>query len=126
MPDVIRNQHQGLFIRASVKNVLAFLREQDASEYIQVLRQLLFTKLGNGKPAYRYHIQSLVLSTMVYFETPLPQEINLISKEIFDDDTFMDVILNQSIMWSGLTQYGQFLRVEEDGKSSVMIIKRKL
>lgn len=111
---------------------MAFLREQDASEYIQVLRQLLFTKLGNGKPAYRYHIQSLVLSTMVYFETPLPQEINLISKEIFDDDTFMDVIFESvhnvvwfNAIWTVLESRGGWKKLSDDYKEKAMMMCRQ-
>lgn len=132
LPDVIRNQHQGLFIRASVKSVLAFLREQDVSEYIQVLRQLLFTKLETGKPAYRYHIQSLVLSTMVYFETLLPQEINLISKEIFDDDTFMNVIFESvhnvvwfNAIWTVIENKGGWKKLSDDYKEKAMMMCRQ-
>ena len=72
--EVLKEQHQGLFSRAAVKSILTFLRDQDRREYIHVIDQLLYAKDDDGKELYRYHLKSLALSNMAYFETPLEEE----------------------------------------------------
>lgn len=130
--DVLRNQHQGLFVRAAVKSILTFLREQNPSEYIQILRQLLFAKFENGKPIYRYHIQSLALSTMAYFEAPITQEVNMISKDVFADNTFMGVIFESvhnvnwfNAIWTVIENKGGWKKLSDDYKEKVIIMCRQ-
>ncbi|MDE7336144.1 MAG: hypothetical protein K2N10_07535, partial [Muribaculaceae bacterium] len=132
LPEAIKNQHQGLFIRDSIKSVLTFLREQNAPEYIHILRQLLFAKSENGKPIYRYHIQSLALSTMAYFEMPIPQEINLISKDVFNDRTFMGVIFESvhnvnwfNTIWKIIGNKGGWKKLSDDYKEKAMLMCRQ-
>lgn len=83
--EVLKGQHQGLFSRAAVKSILTFLRDQDRREYIYVIDQLLYAKDDDGKELYRYHLKSLALSNMAYFETPLEEEKKIISRKIFQD-----------------------------------------
>lgn len=94
----LRGQHQGLFSRAAVKSILTFLRVQNHIEYIHVIDQLLYAKDNDGKEQYRYHLKSLALSNMAYFETPLEQEKNLISRKIFNDKVYMDVLFESVYM----------------------------
>ena len=82
---VLKKQHQGLFSRASVKSVLTFLREQKPSDYIHTLEQLLYARNENGGDTYRFHLKSLALSTLAYFEYPLSGELNLISEKLYSD-----------------------------------------
>ena len=89
--EVLKGQHQGLFSRAAVKSILTFLRDQDCRKYIHVIDQLLYAK-DDGRDIYRYHLKSLALSNMAYFETPLKEEISLISRKIFQDKVYMDVL----------------------------------
>lgn len=89
---VLKGQHQGLFSRAAVKSILTFLREQSPKEYIHIIDQLLYAKDEDGKDAYRYHLKSLALSNMVFFETPLDVEINLISRKVFLNKEYMGVL----------------------------------
>ena len=90
--EVLRGQHQGLFSRAAVKSILTFLREQNPKEYIHIIDQLLYAKNKDGKDTYRYHLKSLILSNMAYFEMPLQEEKSLISSKIFPDEVFMDIL----------------------------------
>jgi hypothetical protein len=89
---VLKGQHQGLFSRAAVKSILTFLRELSPREYIHIIEQLLYAKNDDGKDTYRYHLKSLALSNMAFFEAPLDEEINLISKKVFQDKVYMDVL----------------------------------
>lgn len=96
--EVLKGQHQGLFSRAAVKSILTFLRNQDRREYIYVIDQLLYAKDDDGKELYRYHLKSLALSNMAYFETPLEEEKNIISRKIFQDKVYMDVVFESVYM----------------------------
>lgn len=89
---VLKAQHQGLFSRAAVKSILSFLREQNPAEYITIIEQLLYAKNTDEKDTYRYHLKSLALSNMAYFDTPLKEEINLIGRKVFEDKVYMDVV----------------------------------
>lgn len=90
--DALKEQHQGLFSRAAVKSILTFLREKNAKQYINTVEQLLFAMNGDGKDTYRYHLKSLALSNMAYFEMPLNEEIGLIERRVYDEKPYMDVI----------------------------------
>ena len=89
---VLRGQHQGLFSRAAVKSILTFLREQNPSEYIHIVDQLLYAKNSEGRDVYRYHLKSLAISNMAFFEMPLKEEIYLISRKLFRDKVYMDIV----------------------------------
>lgn len=90
--EMLKKQHQGLFSRAAVKSILTFLREQSSKEYIRTIDQLLFAKKEDGKDSYRYHLKSLALSNMAYFEKPVPEELTLITRKIFSEKVYMNVL----------------------------------
>lgn len=94
----LKKQHQGLFSRASVKSILTFLREGDRRKYIRDIEQLLYAKNEDGKKSYRYHLKSLALSNMAFFESPIKEEVNLISSKIFKDEVYMDVVFESVYM----------------------------
>lgn len=94
----LKKQHQGLFSRASVKSILTFLREGDRRKYIRDIEQLLYAKNEDGKNSYRYHLKSLALSNMAFFESPIKEEVNLISSKIFKDEVYMDVVFESVYM----------------------------
>lgn len=98
---MLRTQHQGLFSRAAIKSILSFIREQNPVKYIYILNELLYAKDEDGKDLYRYHIKSLALSNMAYFDVPLNEEINLISRKIFMNKLYMDVIFEtvHTVSW---------------------------
>lgn len=90
--DDLKGQHQGLFSRAAVKSILTFLREKNAKQYINTIEELLFAKKEDGEDTYRYHLKSLALSNMVYFEMPLKEEIGLIERRVYAEKSYIDVI----------------------------------
>lgn len=127
--DVLKSQHQGLFSRAAVKSILTFLREQDKAKYIDVINQLLHAKKEDGKPAYRYHLKSLALSNMAFFEGPLKEETNLIARKIFDDKVYMDVIFESvhtanwfDAVWQIIDNRGGWKSLSTDYKEKVMLM----
>ncbi len=113
--EVLKRQHQGLFSRAAVKSILTFLREQSPKEYIHIIDQLLYAQNDDGKDTYRYHLKSLALSNMAFFETPLNDEINYISRKVFQDNIYMDVYMSLCIPLIGLRLFGKSWKVKVGG-----------
>ena len=92
--DELKGQHQGLFIRAAVKSILMFLREQKPKEYLSTLDQLLYNQEDNGRSIFRFHLKSLALQTLANFETPLRSELDLISRKIYLNPGYMELVFN--------------------------------
>ena len=127
--EVLKGQHQGLFSRAAVKSILTFLRDQNRKEYIHVIDQLLYAKGDDGREQYRYHLKSLALSNMVYFETPLEEEKNYISRKVFQDKVYMDVLFESVYMpnwfdaiWGVIESKGGWKGLSKDYKEKAMLM----
>lgn len=90
----LQGQHQGLFIRASVKSILMFLREQNPKEYLNTLENLLYRKDDNGLSTFRFHLKSLALHLFAHFETPLPNELDFISRKVYSNPMYMELVFN--------------------------------
>lgn len=130
--DELKSHHQGLFSRASVKSILTFLREQNPSEYINTLTKLLFDKDNNKTYIYRYHLKSLALSNMAYFEAPIQEEISLVKRKIFDNELYMGVILESvhngrwfSAIWNVIDYKEGWAKLSGSYKEKVMIMCRR-
>lgn len=126
---VLRGQHQGLFSRAAVKSVLAFLREQNPSEYIHIIEQLLYAMDNNGRNVYRYHLKSLAISNMAFFEIPLKEEINLISRKLFQDNVYMDIVFETvysphwfKAIWEIIDSKGGWRNLEKAYKEKAILM----
>lgn len=74
----LQDNHQGLFVRSSVKMILAYLREQNHGKYIQTLKKLLFS------PRYRLHLKIMILNILGYQAIPSIEEKNLIKVKILN------------------------------------------
>ena len=130
--EVLRGQHQGLFSRAAVKSILTFLRVQDHRGYIRIIDQLLYAKNDKGRDTYRYHLKSLALSNMVYFEKPLEEEKDLISRKIFQDKVYMDVLFETvfsanwfNAIWEIIDDKGGWKKLDKEYKDNVMVMSQR-
>lgn len=92
--DELKGQHQGLFIRAAVKSILMFLREQKPKEYLCTLEQLLYSQDNNVSSTFRFHLKSLALQTLANFETPSRSELDFISRKIYPYSEYMELVFN--------------------------------
>lgn len=88
----IKDKHQGLFIRALVKSVLAFMRETP-EKYLNTVRSILFKKDIAGCDVYRFHLKMLVLSMMGYSVNLSPAEIAFVRDEVSADAQLRDVFI---------------------------------
>lgn len=88
----LSSQHQGLFSRAAVKSILTFLRETNPILYRQNIKCLLYDKDNDGVDKYRFHLKSLALSNMTFFDSPKAEELQLIKEKVYNDSLYMRVI----------------------------------
>lgn len=72
----ILENHQGLFIRSSLKMIIGFLREQDHTEYIKALETILLSS------QYRFHIKLMLLNLLGFEEAPTTKEKQLVKYRI--------------------------------------------
>lgn len=126
---MLKGQHQGLFSRAAVKSILTFLREQAPSEYIYIIEQLIYAKNDECRDVYRYHLKSLAISNMAFFEIPLQEEINLISRKLFQDRVYMDIVFETvysphwfNAIWEIIDSKGGWRNLESAYKEKAMLM----
>lgn len=93
--DWLKNIHQGLFIRSQVKQIFAYLRDVDASTYIQSLTKIL------TKDEYRFHLKLLLMNDLGFYQNPLEQEKKLLSDHIIKQPFYFQLFLEsvQSPKW---------------------------
>lgn len=68
--------HQGLFIRSSLKMIIGFLREQNHAAYLKALETILFSS------KYRFHIKLMLLNLLGFEEAPTSKEKQLVKSRI--------------------------------------------
>jgi len=92
---IVLNQHQGLFIRPQVKQVLAYLRDSDFSTYLKELKGFL----TNHK--VRFHICLLVINQLAFLQDPKDEEWLIVKQLLEEDDNFKKHFINaiQSEKW---------------------------
>lgn len=125
----LRGKHQGLFIRSSVKSIMSFLRASNPKMYISSFARIIYDCDYEGYYVYRYHLRSLVLSTMAYFEEPILEELDLISRKLFADEKHFPVLLDaiHNDVWFKnilliVKQHGGWLSLNQTYKNSLATI----
>ncbi len=76
---ILLQQHQGLFIRPQIKQVLTHLRGSEFQKYLKELKELLTNK------SIRFHIWLLVVNQLAFLEDPTDEEWQAI-KPLLDRD----------------------------------------
>ena len=125
----LSNQHQGLFSRAAVKSIFSFLRETNPILYIQNMDSLLFEKGETEEYKYRFHLKSLILSNMAFFDEPKKEELQLINRKIFNHDLYMGVIFESvhngnwlDAIWKIIDDKGGWSTLSKEYKEKIMIM----
>ena len=85
--DELKCEHQGLFVRSRVRQVLLYMRELSTRRYLKILDDILF-KLDKNQPVIRFHIKVLALNALGLCEN--------ITKE--EKQYFKDKVLSNSIL----------------------------
>ena len=125
----LKKQHQGLFSRPAVKSILIFQRELQPSVYIHIIEQLLYAKDEKGKDIYRFHLKSLALSNIPYFELPLKEELNFILRKVYSNKVYMDVIFESvytvnwfNAIWGIIDSNGGWKKLSKEYKEKTMVM----
>lgn len=131
--DELKGQHQGLFIRAAVKSILMFLREQKPKEYLSTLDQLLYNQEDNGRSIFRFHLKSLALQTLANFEKPLRCELDLISRKIYPNPVYMELVFNSvytlnwfHVIWEIIDNKGGWKELSKTYRELAITMCRRL
>ena len=92
---VILNQHQGLFVRSQVKQVLAYLRGRGFPIYLKELKEFL------TNPKVRFHIRLLVINQLAFLQDPEDEEWQIVKQLLEIDDNFKKHFIDgiQSEKW---------------------------
>ncbi len=92
---VILNQHQGLFVRSQVKQVLSYLRNNDFIRYLKELKEFL------TNPKVRFHIRLLVINQLTFLQNPKDEEWQIVKQLLERDDNFKKHFIDgiQSEKW---------------------------
>lgn len=125
----LKKQHQGLFSRSTVKSILVFQREQQPSVYIHIIEQLLYAKDEKGKDLYRFHLKSLALSSIPFFESPLIEELYFISRKVYLDKAYMNVIFESvytvnwfNAIWRIIDNKGGWKKLDKEYKEKIIVM----
>lgn len=125
----LSNQHQGLFSRAAVKSIFSFLRETNPGLYIQNMNRLLFDKGETEEYCYRFHLKSLILSNMEFFDEPKQEELKLIDRKIFYDSLYMSVIFESvhncnwlNAIWKIIDNNGGWAALSKEYKEKTILM----
>ncbi len=88
-------QHQGLFIRAQIRQIFSYLRDLDSQLYIKELR-LLFSS-----EKYRFHIKLMLINDLGLYNNPTMFERRFIKEVILLDSKFIKLFIESiySIDW---------------------------
>ncbi|KAA9331174.1 NACHT domain-containing protein [Adhaeribacter soli] len=108
---IIKN-HQGLFIRSSLKMIIGFLREQDHASYINALETILLSS------KYRFHIKLMLLNLVGFEEAPTPEEKQLVKSRILPSKELKIPFLES------VTGNSWFTFLLEEGELNKLITKK--
>lgn len=108
----ILENHQGLFIRSSLKMIIGFLREQDHDGYIKALETILLSS------KYRFHIKLMLLNLLGFEEAPTIKEKQLVKFRILSNKELKLPFLES------VTGNSWFTFLLEEGELNKLITKK--
>ncbi len=83
----ILSNHQGLFIRAKLKMVMSFLRDDNLNLYLKILEKIL------DDSKFRFHIKVLLVTELGYKEDPNDSEKRFVSIKILPSKICKDIFI---------------------------------
>lgn len=120
-------QHQGLFLRFRLKQVMSYIHDIDEGEYLKNLKQLL-----TGE-RYRYHLKHMMVTNIAYQDYLSAAEKNFIIKYILGDSFLRNLYIDSVSTPAGLDflaelidKNGGFLRKEEKEQIRILNMCEKV
>jgi hypothetical protein len=79
--EILKDKHQGLFIRNTIRRVLEYQRRNLEDQYVENIKTIL--GINECGVAFRFHLKQLVLTLLGAQDTILPQEAEILKKYVF-------------------------------------------
>lgn len=92
--DELEREHQGLFVRSRVRQVLLYLREVDVNAFLRTLNEILFAKKSNGDQKIRFHLKTLTLNSLGLCEEVSEEEKVYFIHKVFPDKVFGPIFVS--------------------------------
>lgn len=90
----LEGEHQGLFVRSRVRQVLLYLREVSTKQYLETLNDILFKTKYNGVPIIRFHVKMLVLNAIGFCEGMTEEEKHFFLDKVLANDDFGPIFVD--------------------------------
>lgn len=90
----LQNEHQGLFVRSRVRQVLLYMRDMDMKQYLKTLNGILFSDKSNGEPVIRFHLKMLVLNALGLCENISSEEAKYFLTCVLNDGTLAPIFID--------------------------------
>ncbi|MBN3583382.1 hypothetical protein JYB64_13370 [Algoriphagus aestuarii] len=86
----LKKNHQGLFIRSSLKMILQFLRDHDHKEYVKTISTILISR------AYRFHLRLMVINLIGFETEPTESEIYLVKSKVLTSSALRQLFIESA------------------------------
>ncbi|MDB5199171.1 MAG: hypothetical protein JWO92_1134 [Chitinophagaceae bacterium] len=82
LQEYILTENQSIYIRPTLKIMIAFYRQTNFKKYISLIDKILFSN------KYRFHIQLLIIQEIGFLPDPRPEEVSLVTKKLLKRELF--------------------------------------
>lgn len=108
--DDLTKEHQGLFVRSRVRQVILYMREISRSNYLRTLDKILFDENFDGTPVIRFHIKSLLLNSLGLCTNIDNSEKKYFLSKVLKNKTFAEIFINSvySDEWFNIIAYESY------------------
>lgn len=95
LTDYINENNQSLYVRSIIKMVTEYYREYDHNECCRTITEII------SSPKFRFHIKTLVITSLGEIKNPTDKEKEIVSKFILTNFNFTRVFINSifSLGW---------------------------
>lgn len=91
LEDYIIQENQSIYIRSTLKIMLAFYRQVDFDTYFLLIKKILLSD------KYRFHIQLLIIHELGFLQSPRQQEISLVTKKLLHKKLYFLPFLESAV-----------------------------
>ena len=91
LEEYILSENQSIYIRPTLKIMLAFYRQVNFKKYISLIGKILFSN------KYRFHIQLLIIHEIGFLQYPKPEEVSLVTNKLLKRKLFFLPFLESAI-----------------------------
>jgi hypothetical protein len=91
LEEYILTENQSIYVRPTLKIILAFYRQTNFKKYIRIIDRILFSN------KYRFHIQLLIIHEIGFLHYPKPEEVSLVTNKLLKRKLFFLPFLESAV-----------------------------